>query len=272
MSHAVSVWESLGRGRALRAARDIAAGEVVLSDLPLLLTPSHDAVADVCSACLRLLPAKGTRLSWRRLATVWLRRVCSRASEQGCVAQVRGSVLTAEPHAFAQVPVRSGLLAMPLAILQLFAGRTQPVLPLPDCQCRNALHYVAHSMQQQDCPVLCDWTLVFAAACNCSMLLRPGAALLSMLALSSSALACLDFSGLSGDACSSLRYLAQVNALRTAAAAGNSDAAARCAALGGLAAGLPAPAEAGELYRRLAAATGHAGGPCTLLVPCDSCA
>lgn len=141
MSQAVGVWDSPGRGRALRAARDIAAGEVVFSDLPLLLTPSHDAVADVCSACLRLLPAKGTWLSWNSIANTWLPRVCSRAAEQGCVAQVRGSVLTAGTRAFAQVPVRSGLLATPLAILQLFAGRTQPVLPSPDYQ-RRALCFV----------------------------------------------------------------------------------------------------------------------------------
>lgn len=89
--------------------------------------------------------------------------------------------------------------------------------------------------------------------------------------MSSSALARCDFSGLSGDACGSLRYLAQVNALRTAAAAGNSDAAVRCAALGCLAAGLPAPAEAGELYQRLVVATQHAGGPCALLVSCYPC-
>ena len=90
---------------------------------------------------------------------------------------------------------------------------------------------------------------------------------LSVLTPSSSALARLDFSGLSGDSCSSLRFLAQVNALRSAAAAGNEDAAARCAALGRLAAGLPAAAEAGALYRRLAAATQHAGGPCALPYP-----
>ena len=87
---------------------------------------------------------------------------------------------------------------------------------------------------------------------------------LSTPTLSGSALARLDFSGLSGDACSSLRYLAQVNALRAATAAGNKDAAVRCAALGCLAAGLPAPAETGELYQRLMAATQHTGGICAL--------
>ncbi|KAK9845300.1 hypothetical protein WJX81_002808 [Elliptochloris bilobata] len=72
-----------------------------------------------------------------------------------------------------------------------------------------------------------------------------------------SALARLDFSGLSADACSALRYLAQANALRASSLAGDADAAARWGALGCLADGLggPAQADAAELHRRLAAAT-----------------
>lgn len=44
-----------GRGQGLVAARDLAAGEEVLADSPLLLTPAPDARAAACATCLRIL-------------------------------------------------------------------------------------------------------------------------------------------------------------------------------------------------------------------------
>ena len=46
-----------GRGMGLKAARDIKAGEVVLPDLPIVLTSAGPA--DFCTACLRTLLAQG---------------------------------------------------------------------------------------------------------------------------------------------------------------------------------------------------------------------
>jgi SET and MYND domain-containing protein len=48
-----------GKGRALVAARDIAAGETVLVDMPVLLAPAADALASACAACVRRLPPTG---------------------------------------------------------------------------------------------------------------------------------------------------------------------------------------------------------------------
>ncbi len=68
MAAAFCLGEVPGRGRALRAARDIAAGEVVLTDWPILLTCSQDAVDSVCSCCLRLLQGPGERAASSALA------------------------------------------------------------------------------------------------------------------------------------------------------------------------------------------------------------
>jgi hypothetical protein len=55
------VQEIAGKGRGLVATRDIAAGEVVLSERPLMMYPHCDALGSVCSHCLRSLhlPGKG---------------------------------------------------------------------------------------------------------------------------------------------------------------------------------------------------------------------
>jgi SET and MYND domain-containing protein len=44
-----------GKGRGLKAARNIRSGEVILSELPILLVASD--LEGSCSACLRTLPA-----------------------------------------------------------------------------------------------------------------------------------------------------------------------------------------------------------------------
>ena len=46
-----------GRGLGLVAAQPIAAGEVVLSEGPLILYPQHSMSAEVCHHCLRMLGA-----------------------------------------------------------------------------------------------------------------------------------------------------------------------------------------------------------------------
>lgn len=48
-----------GRGLGLVAAQPIAAGEVVLSEGPLMLYPQHSMSAEVCHHCLRMLGAAG---------------------------------------------------------------------------------------------------------------------------------------------------------------------------------------------------------------------
>jgi hypothetical protein len=45
------------RGRGLVASRDIAAGEVVLAEEPLLLTVAQEAATQACAHCLRWLAA-----------------------------------------------------------------------------------------------------------------------------------------------------------------------------------------------------------------------
>ena len=44
-----------GRGIGLFAARDIAAGETVLSEQPLIVYAHEEATSSVCAFCLRLL-------------------------------------------------------------------------------------------------------------------------------------------------------------------------------------------------------------------------
>ena len=46
-----------GRNKGLRAARNIKAGEVVLSDLPIILTSTGSS--GFCTACLRTIAAQG---------------------------------------------------------------------------------------------------------------------------------------------------------------------------------------------------------------------
>jgi hypothetical protein len=95
-----------------------------------------------------------------------------------------------------------------------------------------------------------------------ALLFRTGAPLLSAWRTATrSALARLDFAGLGGDERNALRFLAQANALRAGAAAGDAEAAARWGALMGLAGGLPAAADASDLYGRLARAVAPLGGP-----------
>lgn len=50
-----------GRGRALVAARDIRAGETVLSEAPLLLFTQRAFASTACARCLRLLDAGAAR-------------------------------------------------------------------------------------------------------------------------------------------------------------------------------------------------------------------
>lgn len=46
-----------GRGKGLKAARDVTSGEIILSDLPILLAANDDG--EFCSACLRTITARG---------------------------------------------------------------------------------------------------------------------------------------------------------------------------------------------------------------------
>lgn len=50
---ALIVQERSGRGRGLVAARELHAGETVLNEPPLMLTPSLRCIRDVCCCCLR---------------------------------------------------------------------------------------------------------------------------------------------------------------------------------------------------------------------------
>lgn len=51
-----------GRGLGLVATRDIAAGEAVLTDYPLVLYPQFSLRYEVCLHCLRRLPSDGAHL------------------------------------------------------------------------------------------------------------------------------------------------------------------------------------------------------------------
>lgn len=48
----------VGAGRGLVADRLIRAGEVVLSEAPLILTPSQELCSSVCANCLRFVQGK----------------------------------------------------------------------------------------------------------------------------------------------------------------------------------------------------------------------
>jgi hypothetical protein len=66
----LAVQEVAGKGRGVFATRDIGAGEVVLTEQPLMLYPQQGTAAAFCSHCLRAfnsLGEQGTRCS--RLCT-----------------------------------------------------------------------------------------------------------------------------------------------------------------------------------------------------------
>ena len=55
---ALIVQERVGRGRGLVAARELHAGEVVLNEPPLILTPSSRCVQHVCCFCLAVVDGR----------------------------------------------------------------------------------------------------------------------------------------------------------------------------------------------------------------------
>jgi hypothetical protein len=63
----LAVQEKKGRGRALICSRDIAAGEVVLSEDPTLLVVANDQHEYVCCWCMRLLSGRANRVLRRML-------------------------------------------------------------------------------------------------------------------------------------------------------------------------------------------------------------
>lgn len=54
MQTAANVVDIPGRGKGLKAARNVRSGEVILAESPILLIPSDNK--GFCSACLRTLP------------------------------------------------------------------------------------------------------------------------------------------------------------------------------------------------------------------------
>jgi hypothetical protein len=227
MAAAFCLGEVPGRGRALRAARDIAAGEVVLTDWPVLLTCSQDAVDSVCSCCLRLLQGPGERAASSALAQPMLPHL-----PRGCAGhQGPARARSVGTHASALKRVRGPRWATPRATRLPPAGKpSRAAAQAVHLQVSLCCFAPTHRSSQRD-------------------------------ALRRSALARLDFAGLGGDERNALRYLAQANALRVGAAAGDAEAAARWRALMGLAGGLPAAADASDLYGRLARALAPLGGP-----------
>lgn len=55
----MDVREIPGRGLGVVATRPLQSGEVILTELPILLYPQASAVSEVCSFCLRWLSAPG---------------------------------------------------------------------------------------------------------------------------------------------------------------------------------------------------------------------
>jgi len=204
MAAAFCLGEVPGRGRALRAARDIAAGEVVLTDWPVLLTCSQDAVDSVCSCCLRLLQGPGERAASSALAQPMLPHL-----PRGCAGhQGPARARSVGTHASALKRVRGPRWATPRATRLPPAGKpSRAAAQAVHLQVSLCCFAPTHRSSQRD-------------------------------ALRRSALARLDFAGL-----------------------GDAEAAARWRALMGLAGGLPAAADASDLYGRLARALAPLGGP-----------
>lgn len=106
MSSAVCITDVPGRGRALRAGRDISAGEVVFTDLPILLSCSQDAVASVCSGCLCILPVPGILLPTLSLISS-RKAVFHTWYGKAVLLQATANVQAVKTHAFAPRRVHS---------------------------------------------------------------------------------------------------------------------------------------------------------------------
>jgi len=131
MAAAFCLSEVPGRGRALRAARDIAAGEVVLTDWPILLTCSQDAVDSVCSCCLRQLQGPGERAASSALAQPTLPHFSRGCADHQGPARARSVGM----HASALKRVRGPHWATPRATRLPPAGT-----PSRSCAAAQAVH------------------------------------------------------------------------------------------------------------------------------------
>lgn len=65
MDSTIIVQERPNKGRALIAARNLHAGETVLSEPPILLTPSIRCIHNICSCCLRYIDGRYLHVVWQ---------------------------------------------------------------------------------------------------------------------------------------------------------------------------------------------------------------
>jgi hypothetical protein len=60
-----------GKGKGVFTTHDVTEGAVIVSEAPVLLTVTTEALRDVCSLCLRRLPQPGTRPTPTASNLVW---------------------------------------------------------------------------------------------------------------------------------------------------------------------------------------------------------
>ena len=208
----LTVREVPGKGRGVFATRDIGAGEVLLSEQPLVLYPQQGTAAAFCSHCLRAFNSLGEQgAQCRRLCTAPRAHLVHR---HHCRQPAARRLLPAPCCLCSKCSVGPAHgLCLPLLLHSRADDSAAAVVPCGSCGrvgfCSSACAAAAAADPGSHCPAVC----ALLAACNST--------------------------GLTDEQQSALQFLFRCCSLRQAAVTGDAAAAARFAGIASLAAPPP---------------------------------